>query len=187
VRRHGLVGVATALAHHQDHRQGGGAGVDVDDGSAGEVQGAHVGQPAAGEHPVGDRPVDQHQPHGDEHRVGRELEAVGGRPGDQRRRDDRERHLVRAEQHERNGQGRKELVGGGTDAHVFQEGVVEVADHAGVAGIAEGQAEHDHRPEDGQQAHGEEVLHQHRQHVLRPDHASIEEGQARRHEQHQGG
>ncbi len=63
-------------------------------------------QPPREDH-VGDRRVHQHQPHADEHGVGAELEAVGRGPGDQRRRDDGERHLVGAEQDERDGQGQR--------------------------------------------------------------------------------
>jgi hypothetical protein len=36
-------------------RQGGGAGVDVHDEAAGEVERTHLGDPATGERPVGDR------------------------------------------------------------------------------------------------------------------------------------
>ena len=50
----------------------------------------------------------------------------------------------------------------------------------------EGQAEADGGPQHADQAHGEEVLHEHAEHVLAPDHAAVEEGQARGHEQHQG-
>ena len=69
---------------------------------------------------------------------------------------------------------------------VLQEREVEVADEPAVPGVAEGQAEHDDRPQDGEQAHGEEVLHEHAEHVLAADHAAVEERQARRHEQHEG-
>ena len=56
----GVLGIALAGTEDEHQRQRRGAGVDVDDGATGEVEGAHVGEPAAGEHPVGDRPVDQH-------------------------------------------------------------------------------------------------------------------------------
>ena len=55
-------------------------------------------------------------------------------------------------------------------ADVLQPREVEVADEPAVAGVAEGQAEDDRRPQDADQAHGEEVLHEHAEDVLGPDH-----------------
>jgi hypothetical protein len=110
---------------------------------------------------------------------------IGEGAGDQRRGDDRERHLVRAEEDERDREEAEELVVDAADADVLEERELQVADHAGVARVAERQAEHDHGPEHPEQAHGEDVLHQHAEHVLRPDHAAVEQRQARRHEQHE--
>ena len=75
---------------------------------------------------------------------------------------------------------------GQRDADVLHEREVEVADHAPVAGVTEGQAEHDHHPEDGEQPHGEDVLHQHAEDVLAPHHAGVEQREPWCHEQHQG-
>ena len=86
------------------------------------------------------------QPDADEHRVRAELHPVGDRAGDQRRRDDRERHLERAEQDERDGQELEERLGARPDADVVQAREVEVADEPAVAGVAEREAEHDDAP-----------------------------------------
>ena len=51
----GVSRIALALAEHEHQRERGGAGVDVHDRAAGEVERAQLGEPAAGEHPVGDR------------------------------------------------------------------------------------------------------------------------------------
>ena len=55
----GVLGIALALAEHQHQRERRGTGVDVHDRAAGEVERAHLGEPAAGEHPVRDRRVHQ--------------------------------------------------------------------------------------------------------------------------------
>ena len=69
----------------------------------------------------------------------------------------------------------------------LQEREVEVPDQAAVAGVTEREAEHDARPEDREDPHGEDVLHEHAEHVLAADHAAVEEREARCHEQHQSG
>jgi hypothetical protein len=101
--------------------------------------------------------------------------------------DDGEGHLERAEEHERDGQEAQEPVHLVALPDVAQEGEVEVPDEPAVAGVAEGEREHDRRPEDRQDPHGEEVLHDHGEHVLPADHACVEQRQTRRHEEHQGG
>ena len=64
------------------------ARVDVHDRAAGEVERAHLRQPAAAPHPVRDRAVDDERPQRDEHHVRREAHALDDGAGDQRRRDD---------------------------------------------------------------------------------------------------
>ena len=91
-----------ACPTHQRGDQRGDAGVDVHDRAAGEVERAHLREPAAAPHPVRDRAVDDERPQRDEHHVGREAHALDDRAGDQRRRDDRERALVAHEQQVRN-------------------------------------------------------------------------------------
>ena len=104
----------------------------------------------------------------DEHRVGAELQPVGRRAGDQRRGDDRERHLERAEQHERDREEARRThpppdAPGPTS---FRKAKSKLPMTAAVAGVAEREAEHDRHPQDGEDAHGEEVLHEHAEHVL---------------------
>ena len=55
------------------------AGVDVHDGAAGEVERAHLGEPAAAPDPVGDRAVDDDRPQRDEEHVGRKAHALDDR------------------------------------------------------------------------------------------------------------
>ena len=62
----GVLRPAPALAEHEHERERGGAGVDVHDGAAGEVERAALGEPAAGEHPVRDRRVHEQRPERDE-------------------------------------------------------------------------------------------------------------------------
>ena len=65
----GVVRVALALADDGHDHQRRDAGVDVDRGAAGEVEGASLEQPAGrAEHPVGERRVHQHRPEADERR-----------------------------------------------------------------------------------------------------------------------
>ena len=101
VRRHRPVGIAPAHAEHEDQCERGGSRVHVHDRSTREVERALACEPSTGEHHVRDRRVHDDQPHRDEDHVRGELQPVGRRSGDQRGRDDRERHLERAEQHER--------------------------------------------------------------------------------------
>ena len=148
VRWHRVVGIALALPDQQHQRERRGTGVDVDDRTAGEVERPHLGDPAAGEHPVRHRAVHEDQPYADEHRVRAELQAVSGRTGDQRRRDDRERHLERAEEDERDRQDAEELTSALPLVHVLQPDVVEVPDPPAVPDVPERQREHDRHPED---------------------------------------
>ncbi len=99
-------------ASHADHRDGGGhGGVDVHDRAAGEVERAHLEQPAAAPHHVRQRRVDEHRPEADERHVGREPHALDDRARDQRRRDDGERALEAHEQHVRNQRRARRRVG----------------------------------------------------------------------------
>jgi hypothetical protein len=135
---------------------------------------------------VGDRGVDEEEPEAEEHRVAPELEPVGGGPRDQRRGDDGEHELEGAEGQRGDCQGEVAGVAGKGEfgvGDVLEADEVEVADE--LPAVAEGQAEADHGPQHADEAHGEEVLHEHAEYVLGPDHSAVEEGQARGHEQHQ--
>ncbi len=185
VRRHRPIGIALAHAEHEDQCERRSARVHVHDRSTGEVEGALACEPPAGKDHVRDRRVHDDQPHGDEDHVGGELHPVSSRSRDQRWRDDRERHLERAEQHERDRERSEEPIRiGQRGPDILHPREVEVADEALVARVAERQAEGDRAPQDPEDPHREEVLHQHAEHVLRADHAAVEERQARGHEQH---
>ena len=61
--RKGSVGIARALADHERGDEAGHAGIDVDDGAAGEVENAERKEPAVGvPGPVGDRRIDEEAP-----------------------------------------------------------------------------------------------------------------------------
>ena len=64
VRQQRRARIVAALADDDRGDERGDAGVHVNDGSAGEVERAHVGEPAAAPHPVRDRRVDERAPTG---------------------------------------------------------------------------------------------------------------------------
>ncbi|CAB4324282.1 unannotated protein [freshwater metagenome] len=179
---HTLTRPAATLAENQHHSECGSTRVDVDDCATSEVEGTELGQPSTSEHPVSHRGIDDDEPQSDEHGVGLELEPIGRSAGDERRRDDSKGHLIGAEQHERNGEGERlwPCVAG----DVAHPGEVQIADDATVAEVPERKREDDGHPQNRHEAHGEEVLHEHAQHVLGPHHAAVEEGESGRHEQH---
>ena len=184
VGRHRLPWPPLASADDEHGRQCGDAGVDVDDGATCEVEGAPLEQPAIGrEHPVGHRRVDEDRPEGQEQQPAAEAHAVGRRPGDERRGDDGEHHLEGDERQRRNGQ--RLEAGHGATEQSLEPDQVEAADHPAVV-LAERQAEGHEGPQHAHQAHAEDVLHEHAEHVLASDHAAVEEGQPRCHEEHQG-
>ena len=84
-----------ALAEDEDHAEGRGTGVDVDGGTAGEVDDAAARRASRRRpaDPVRDREVDDGDPQRDEQRPGGELHAVRERAADQGGRDDREHQL----------------------------------------------------------------------------------------------
>ncbi|CAB4626361.1 unannotated protein [freshwater metagenome] len=180
---HALSGPTLALAKDDDHGKCGCTGVDVNDGATGEIECAELGQPAAAEDPVGDGGVDHDQPHGDEDRVGLELHPVRCCAGDERRCDHREGHLISAEEDERDRE--TEPFRPGAHIDLPHPGEIEVADPSAIAGVSERQGEADEHPHDCEQAHGEEVLHEHAENVLGSDHACIEKGKTRSHEQNE--
>ena len=77
MRSHVVAAVADPLAEHEGADEARDAGIDVDDGAAGEIEHAERAEEAAAPHPMGDRGVDEDapQPHEPHHR--RELHAVG--------------------------------------------------------------------------------------------------------------
>ncbi len=183
VRPHRVLLEADALADDQDDAEGGGAGVDVDGGAAGEVDDAHLEEPAAGApDPVGDGEVDDGDPQDDEERPGGELHAVGEGAADQGRGEDREHELEGGEDVHRDGVAVPEF----GDADPAEADVVAApADDRADVG-AEGEAESVEHPQDRDDPEADEAHHQHVEGALDADHASVEEGQAGGHEHHQG-
>ena len=124
---------------------------------------------------------DKHPRHAEQHdRL--EFHALGDRPDDQGRRDDGEHELVDGKKIVRHP---LRVIGVGGDAHVAQEGVTQIADHA----IARREREAvTARPPKNRHSAGEaETLSQDGEHVLAADQATIEKRQAgQRHEQHEG-
>jgi hypothetical protein len=167
-------------ADEQGQHQRGRPGREMDHEAAREVHHAERGEPAAPPDPVRDRGVDQEQPDAAEqqHRGKGDPLRVGA--GDQRRGDDRKRHL----EHEEDDLGDRADEAIGADAR--QERALEAADD-GVA-VAERQAVAGHEPEHRDEAADREAVHEQGQEVARAHQPAIEEGEARqRHEQHERG
>ena len=183
------LGVVLALAECDGAGEGGDTGRHVDDGSAGEVEHAPLAEEAVRvPGPVADRGVDQEREEDHEEEVAGELDPLGEGAGDERRRDDGELHLEEGEEGEGDGRG-EGGVGGAADAAEEGEGGG-VADEAGALAaeaVAEGEREADGDPEDGDDGHGDEALEHGRDDVLRADHAAVEEGESRGHEEDHGG
>ena len=168
----------------------------VHDDAAGEVEHAPLRQPAAAPDHVDEREVDAEQPRRQEEHVGLERHAVREGAGDQRRRDDREHHLVGAEDDHRDRRiDRRRHV----ERDAAQERPVEIADDAAEVGAVLERAAEAHReaadpPEHRRPPHRHEALDHDREHVLAADQPAIEERQAGRHqhdeaaaEQHEAG
>ena len=181
VRRHRLLAVTDPLAEHQRADQARDTGVDVHDRAAGEIEHA-LGRPVAGRlpHHVRDRRVDKERPQAHEPQHRRELHAIGEGAGDQRGRDDRERHLERHVDRLGNREPEvrhADLPGVLLEQHAVEEQSVEAADER--AAGHERQAVTGDHPEHCDQAGDREALHHRRQHVLLAHHAAVEEREAR--------
>jgi hypothetical protein len=212
VRSHRGVRPASALTEDQHQNQRRGTGIDVHRGAAREVdRGKLVGDPAAGlcgaavegEHPVCDREVHDGHPQCREQQPCAELDPVSDRTGDQRDGDDREHQLERDEhggrhrEDERNvhrldgfdarGRIRDDLCGGVTADEALQpEELRRVAEEIGYV-VAECQRVTVEHPQHRHHTHGAEAHHDHVEHALGPDHAPVEESQARGHQQDKRG
>ena len=182
-----------ALAEQEAGHESGDARVDMDDGSAGEVEdlepalevafGVDVGrahEAVRTPDPMGDRRVDEDRPQADEPQHRRELHALGERARDERRRDDRERHLehhvdgLRDRRRQRIGRVRaaRQVI---MDA--LEKDAREAAYECAAAGEREavGEDEVDHRD----QRRDGEARHHRIADVLLADHAAVEEPEAR--------
>ncbi|CAB4371490.1 unannotated protein [freshwater metagenome] len=172
-----------ALSQDKNHGKCSSACIDVHNGATSKVECTKLGEPPATEHPVSNRRVHKHKPKSDEDRVGLELESVSSCAGDERGSDNREGHLISAEQHEWNRE--SECFASRCRVDIAHPRKIEVADEPTITKVAKGQREGNGHPQDCHQAHGEEVLHQHAEHVFGPNHAPVEERESRCHEEHQ--
>ena len=183
VRLHRLA-VDHATPDEQRDDQGRDARADVDDGAAGEVEGAELVQPAVGRpHPVGERRVHEDRPQEREQDERAEPLALGEGAGDEGRGDRREHQLEGSEQHERDG---RRIRGRRLETHAVEHREVEPADEPEAADVRpEGEREPDDHPHDADEGQPEEAVHDRRQHVLAPDQAAVEQRQPRQHDHHE--
>ncbi len=132
---------------------------------------------------MGDGAVDEHRPQHHERHEGAEPPAVGGGTGDEGGGDHGEHHLEEREdqwgddQSRGTGEARDGLV------HVCEPGEVQIA-HEPVP-LAEGERVAHGYPDHTHQGDGDEVLHDHREDMPGTNHATVEEGDPGRHEQHE--
>jgi len=146
-----LVGaVAAALAEHQGVGQGGGAGGDMDGGSAGEVEAAELEDPAAGvPGPAGDRVIDDGGPDEHEDEGGQHTAALCGSADGEGDGDAGEHALVDGEHQV------GDLCGadGGGAEDVAEADVVHIAD-VRAGGLGEGQRVAPEEPLEGDDGRG---------------------------------
>ncbi len=184
VRGRNFLRVSLALAEDDRRHQGGNPRVDMDHGTPGKVECTvrtqveeTFGTPAPD--PVAYRAVNDQQPDGGENTERTELQALGIGPEDQRGRDDGKHALEGREKDMR------DRPPGCFHANALEHRHARVADETTIP--AKGKAVADHDPEHGHQAHAHETLHEHGQHVLAPDEAAVEKGEAGGHQQDQSG
>ena len=181
VRAHRPGTKSDAWAEDEGQGKGGSAGVDVDRGATGKVDGVHgVEDPAGAEHPVGGREVDQQAPQDGEYDPGGELHTVSDGAADEGSCDDGEGGLEGDEDESGNG---SDL---GSHDPVEFEVLGGVADEASPLRVTEGHRVTADHPEDADGPHRNDVHHEHVEHALGPHHTAVEEGEHRCHEQHQG-
>ena len=114
---------------------------------------------------------------------GREAHAVRDRAGDERDRDDRERHLV---DHEQAFGDRRRERACRVEADAAQQRAIEIAERRRIA--REGERVAEKCPQNRDKAHRRNALRHGGEHVLLAHHAGVEQREARdRHHQHQRG
>ena len=170
-----------AVRQGKDGGEGGETGGGVHDDAAGEILDALLSHPATAPDPVAEREVDQVNPDEDEDEVRHEAHAIGKGASHEARRDDG-KHALKAGKHvRRNGRTRMRL----SHRHVLEEVIrLRSADEI-TARLAKAQGETPHDPDDGDETHGDVILHHNGQHVRRTHETTVEEGQTRRHEVHE--
>lgn len=170
-----------AVRQGEDGGQGGETGGGVHDDAAGEILDALLSHPAAAPDPVAEREVDQVNPDEDEDEVRHEAHAIGKSASHEARRDDGKHALKAGEHVQRN----LLTVVAVEPRHVLEEVIrLRSADEI-PARLAKAQGETPHDPDDGDETHGDVVLHHNGEHVRRTHETTVEEGQTRRHEVHE--
>ena len=180
VREHCRPAVAAALAEQDAERETGDTGEDVDDEAARKVERAELREEAAAPDPVRHRVVDEDGPEQDEERERAELHALRERTRDERRRDDGEHALERDERELGN-----RAVLENVHADVREAELLKAADEAADVRTERHRITED-QPLDGNHRDDEETLHDGREHVLAPHHATVKEAKTRCHEENQG-
>ncbi|ENN84882.1 hypothetical protein RHSP_42204 [Rhizobium freirei PRF 81] len=188
MRGHHVLAEADALADEQGADDAGNTGIDVNDGAACEVEGAHLEQHAVGipDH-MGDREVDEGRPQRAEEHGCAEFDAFGKSADDQGRRNGGESHLEQHEDEFRNDDalGESRRRGRGRDA---REEHLRRAAPIGAGAAAEGEGIAIDDPEEHHDRADHGALHQDGKHVLRAHEAAIEQRKTRHeHEQHEDG
>src|SRR6185437_9353393 len=189
VGRHGLSGIADALAEIEGADQSGDSRSDVDDGAAGEVEAGEASaegraeQAAFAPDHVGHGRVDDDGPEGEENSHGAELHALGEGSHDERRGNDGEHQLVDHEGLEGDGGG---VVGVRRQADRVEKQMVQAADEGG-SGVKR-EAVGEDGPENGDDGHHGDALHEDGQNVLAAHQTAIEKREAGAgHHQHERG
>ena len=180
---HALTRPTLALAQDKNHGKCSSTCIDVHNGATSKVECAQFREPPATKHPVSNRRVHKHKPKSNENHVCLELKSVGSCASDECGSDDSEGHLVGAEQHKWNRESERFAARSRVD--VAHPGKIQVADEPAITKVSKCQREGNSHPKNRHQAHGEEVLHQHAEHVFGPNHAAIEERESRCHKEHQ--
>src|SRR5690606_31164809 len=93
MRREVVRAVALAATQNESRNKTGDARIDVNDGTAGEVEHAVFREEAAAPDPVTDRRVNDEAPEHEEDEKARELHALDDRADDERRREGEEGQL----------------------------------------------------------------------------------------------
>ena len=174
--------VVLARPGRQHRGQRGRAAGQVHDDAAGEIQHAHLLEPAAvAPDPVAHGIINQDGPGQGKDQKRPEAQAFGHGPGNQRRRDGREHALEHGEGQMGHGCG---VVRVGRRADAGKPRPAQGADQS-LDVRAEGQGIAEVDPFERDQGNQDEALHDGAEHVFLAHHAAVEKGQSRNHEQHQ--
>lgn len=94
----------SSLSYEQGGGHRGNTGIDVNNSSTGKIEGhgtvakVEAAEPASAPNSVGDRRINDCDPHHEEHEIRSDLEPLDEGAGDKRRRNDGEHHLKNDEQ-----------------------------------------------------------------------------------------